>query len=63
MGFEVGFHLWEVEIWAEASADRLVGIVEEVEAEIEEGTRDGVSVNGEMLFFEMPASRTDDESG
>jgi hypothetical protein len=33
-------------------------VVEEVETEVEEGVGDGFAVDGEILLFEMPTSRT-----
>ena len=48
---EVGFHLGQVEVRAGSSLDKLLGIVEEVEAEVEQAAGDGFSVNGKVLLF------------
>ena len=35
----------------------------EVEAEVEQGAGNGFAVDGDVLLFEMPAARTDDQHG
>ena len=57
------FHLGKVEVWAESALDKLVCVVEEVQAEVEETTRDGLAVNGEVLLLEVPPTGTGDECG
>ncbi len=56
-------HFRKVEIWSGASLDELGGIMEEVQTEIEETTRDGLPIHSEVLLFQMPTSRSCDESG
>ena len=51
-------HLREVEIGANSRRDEVLGVVEEVEREIEDGTTHGLIVDGNTGFIEMPATRT-----
>ena len=62
-GLEVRLHLGEVEVGAEAALDELLGVVEEVETEVEEGTADGLAINGDVLLLKVPATGADDEGG
>ena len=55
------FHFREVEVWASASLDELMGIVEEVQTKVKDTARDGLSVDCEMLFFQMPSPGSSDE--
>ena len=55
-GLQVRLHLWQVEVWASSTRDELLGVVEEVETEVEEGSRDWLSVNCEVLLLQMPSS-------
>jgi hypothetical protein len=57
------FHLGQVEVWAGAALDELVGVVEEVQTEVEEAARDGLAVDSEVLLLKMPASGARNESG
>jgi hypothetical protein len=59
----VRFHLWQVKVGTRAALDELGGVVVKVEAKVEEGGRDGLAVDDDMFFEEMPASRTGDEGG
>jgi len=40
-----------------------VGVVEEVEAEVEQRTGDGLAVQQEVLLVQMPAARADEQHG
>lgn len=55
-GFKVRFHLGQIEIRTGASLDKLKGVVEEIETKVEERSRHGLTVDGEVLLFEMPTS-------
>lgn len=61
-GLEVRLHLGEVEVWAVSTLDELLGVMEEVETEVEQGTGDWLAVNGEVLLIQVPSSWADDES-
>lgn len=61
-GLEVRLHLWEVEIWTVSTLDQLLGVVEEVETEVEEGTGDWLAINSEVLLIQVPSSWADNES-
>jgi hypothetical protein len=43
--------------------DRLVGLVEEVQTEVEETTGDGLAGSGKLLLLEMPAPDACNECG
>ena len=60
---QVALHLGQVEVWATAALDQLFGVVEEVQTEVEQGTRHGLAVNNEVLLLQVPSSRADDEGG
>lgn len=61
--FQVRFHLGQVEVWASASLDKLLGIVEEVQTKVKQTAGDWLSVNSEMLLIKVPASGTSNECG
>lgn len=61
--FQVRFHLRQIEVRTGSSLDQFVGIVIEVQAEIEQTGRDRLAINRKMLLVQMPASRSNDESG
>lgn len=61
-GLEVVLHLGEVEVWAKAALDELVGVVEEVETKVKERTRHGLAVNDDTGLLEVPSTRTDKEN-
>ena len=56
-------HLGQVEVWSRSALDELVCVVEEVQSKVEQPTRDGLSINGEVLLLEMPSSRASNECG
>jgi hypothetical protein len=58
----MALHLWKVKVRTEALTLRLKGIVEEVKTKVEEGTRDRLAINCDMLLLEVPATRADNES-
>ncbi len=62
-GFEVGLDLGEIEVRAGAAGHELVRVVEEVEAEVEEGAGHGFAVDDDVALFEVPAARADEEHG
>ena len=57
-GFEVVFHLWEIEIRSMTSFDEFCGVVEEVDAEVEERARDRDAVDQDARFVKMPSARS-----
>lgn len=61
--FEVGLHLGEVKVGTKPLLDGLEGIVEEIEAKVEKGARDGLAVDRHMLLLEVPSTWSHDESG
>ncbi len=44
-GFEVRLELGEIEVGAGAAGEELLGVVEEIEAEVEEGAGHGLAVD------------------
>ena len=60
-GLKVRFHLGKVEVRAEAAGNELLGVVVEVETEVEETTGDGLAINNEVLLVKVPASSTSDQ--
>ena len=58
---EMRLHLWEIEVWSGPGLDKLVGVVEEVEAEIEQTAGDGFPINREMLLLQVPSSGSSNE--
>ena len=60
---QMGLHLGQVEVGAEATRDQLLGVVPEVQAEVEQAAGDGLAVDGEVLFVQVPATRPQDERG
>ena len=62
-GFEVRLELGEIEVGAGAAGEELARVVEEVEAEVEEGAGDGFAVDDEVALFEVPAAGADEEDG
>jgi hypothetical protein len=62
-GFEVAFHLRQVEEGAGAAGDLLLGVVEEDQREVEDAAGDALTVDGHVLFVEVPAARADLQGG
>lgn len=54
-------HLRQVEVRARTPRNKLLCIVEKVQAEIEQGAGDGLAVDGEVLLFQVPAAGARDE--
>ena len=61
--FEVALHLGQVEVGAGAAGEQLFRVVEEVEAEVEEGAGHGLAVDEHVALFEVPAAGADEEDG
>ena len=61
--FEMTLHLWKIEIWPGAARDLVLRVMEKEQAEIEEGAGDGLAVYEEMLFVQMPTTRTHQQRG
>lgn len=62
-GLEVRLHLGQIEVRTGAASNELLGIVEEVETEVEQATGDGLAIDSEVLLLEVPASSTSNEGG
>lgn len=60
-GLEMRLHLWEVEVWACSSLNKLPSIVEEVQAEVEQAAGDWFAIDSEVDLVEVPASSAADE--
>ena len=58
---EVALELGQVEVGAAAARQQLAGVVEEVEAEVEEARRDRLAVEPEVLLDQVPAARPHEE--
>lgn len=54
-------HLGQVEVRPRAALDQLVGVVEEVQAKVEQTGRDGLAVDGQVLLVEVPAAGARDQ--
>ena len=53
-GFQVAFHLRQVEVGAAAAGDQLAGVVEEVQPEIDQRAHGRCTVDEQVTFVEMP---------
>ena len=60
---QVAFHLGQIEIGAGAAVEQRLGVVEEVQAEVEEAGRDGLAIDEHMLFRQVPAARAHQQGG
>ncbi len=54
-------HLGQIKIRCRALLDEPLGVVEEIQAEIEQARRDRLVVQDHVLFLHVPAARPDDE--
>lgn len=59
--FQVGLHFRQVKVRTQAILDLVLSIMEEKEAEIKDGSRHGLSVDKNVLFQHVPASRSYDQ--
>jgi hypothetical protein len=59
----VAFHLRQVEERAGAAGDLLLGVVEEDQGEVEDAAGDALAIDGDVLFVQVPAARTDLQGG
>src|ERR1700733_432415 len=57
----MALHLRQIEIGASATLEELAGVVEKVEPEIYERTRQSLALLGEMAFVQMPTARAHDQ--
>jgi len=62
-GFEMALELRQVEIRAAAARDQLLGIVKEVETEVEDAAGNRLAVDLHVLFRQVPAARTHEQRG
>ena len=62
-GLQVALQLGDVKVGAAAAGQQLLGVVEEVEAKVEEGAGHGLAVDLNMLLRQGPAAGADDEGG
>lgn len=58
----MGLHLRKIEVRPEPASHQFLGVVEEVETEVEQTTGDRLSVDGEVLLIQVPATGTSDQS-
>src|SRR3546814_3400554 len=58
---EMALELGQVEIWTAAAIDELLGVVEEVQAEVHQRGRHGLAVEQDVLLVEMPAAGRSEE--
>lgn len=57
-GLFVVLHFGKVEVRSESTSDLLLGVVEEEESKVENGSGHGSIVDGNARFLEMPATGT-----
>ena len=60
---EMALQLGQVEIGAGAAGEQRLGVVEEIEAEIEQAAGDRLAVDDEMVLRQMPAARAHEQHG
>ena len=53
-GLQVALHLGQIEVWARALCQQSLGIVEEVDAKVKNGTWNGTAVHNEVVLRQMP---------
>src|SRR6476660_8963281 len=58
---QMAFYLGQVEVRTASSGQKFPGIVEEVEAKIEDGARHRVSIYEDMPLLQVPAAGADEE--
>mmetsp|Transcript_17165 Transcript_17165/g.41779 ORF Transcript_17165/g.41779 Transcript_17165/m.41779 type:complete len:234 (+) Transcript_17165:3508-4209(+) len=51
--------LWQVEVRSGALVDQFLGIMEQIESKVKDGTGCKFSVNSDMCFVQVPSSRSD----
>ena len=61
--FEVAFEFGQVEVWGGAAIEQLVGVVEEVEAKVEQRAAHRLAVYFNVLFEQVPAAGPHHEHG
>ncbi len=54
--FKMVLHLGKVKVWATASLQQLLGIVEEVQPEVQQASGDRLSREQEVLLWKMKAT-------
>src|SRR2546427_9097863 len=57
----MAFHLGEIEVRSGPSRDKLLCVVEEEQAEVDEARGGGFAVDADMPFGEMPSARPDEQ--
>src|SRR5580698_11353592 len=62
-GLEMALHLGKIKIGAGAARQELAGVVEEIEPEIKQASRDGLAVEKHMLLGQVPPARPHEERG
>jgi ElaB/YqjD/DUF883 family membrane-anchored ribosome-binding protein len=55
-GFEMGFHLGKIEVRTESVLDKLVSIVVEIETKVKDRARHRLTINQDMLLFQVPST-------
>ncbi len=61
--FKVAFELRQVKVGTGPASEKLLRVVEGVEAKVEEGTGYRFAIDQDVRLFEMPAARADKEHG
>ena len=62
-GLLVALQLGQVEVGAGAPVEQGLGVVEEVEPEVEQRAGDRLAIDRDVLFVQMPAAGTDQKGG
>ena len=62
-GFQAVLQLGQIEIGAAALGEQHLGIMEEIQAEIEDGARHALAIDDHVGFIQMPAARAANQHG
>ena len=61
--FEMVLKLGQVKVGARSLGQQSVGVVVQVQSEVKQGARDGLAVDRDVLFAQVPAAGADQERG
>ena len=62
-GLEMVLELGQVKVRARSLGQQSLGVVEQVQSEVEQGARDGLAVDRDVLLAQVPAAGPDQERG